>query len=71
MIEAEEKLKKELQIELEQMFPIVQDNMDNKLFLEMQQEMVRFVISIQQDEFFSYMENRDKNVYITILLNFL
>jgi hypothetical protein len=61
MIEAEEKLKKELQIELEQMFPIVQDNMDNKLFLEMQQEMVRFVISIQQDEFFSYMENRDKN----------
>ena len=61
MIETEEKLKKELQIELEQMFPIVQDNMDNKLFLEMQQEMVRFVISIQQDEFFSYMENRDKN----------
>jgi hypothetical protein len=61
MIEAEEKLKRELQIELEQKFPNVQVNMDNKNFLEMQQKMVSFVTSIQQDELNSYLVNRDEN----------
>jgi hypothetical protein len=60
MIE-EEKLKRELQIELEQKFPSAQANMDNNIFLEMQQKMVSFVTSIQQDELNSYLVNRDEN----------
>jgi hypothetical protein len=60
MMEAEEKLKIELQIELEHMFPNVQNDMDNN-FLEMQQEMVNFVIFVQKGELYSYLESRDES----------
>jgi len=61
MMEAEEKFKREFQIELEKKFPNVQANMDNKIFLEIQQIVVNFVTTVQQDEFTSYLVSRDKN----------